>query len=81
MAEHKIRKIRKTMKQKHYFSISHTWDNVVVKGPCDSGYRDATDSTRQHKALSFVEGHISEQLGEDGMSVDHQGRSPTVLPD
>lgn len=57
----------------------YTWDDVVVKGPCDSGWRDATDSTGQQQALSLVEGYVSEQLSEDGVRVNRQGHRPTVL--
>lgn len=59
----------------------YTWYDVVVKGPCDSGWGVATDTTSQQEALSFVEGHVSEQLSEDRVSVDRQGHCPTVLSD
>lgn len=56
-----------------------TWDDIIVEGPCDFGWRDATDSTGQQEALSLVEGHVSQQLGEGGVSVDRQGHCATVL--
>lgn len=55
-----------------------TWDNVVVEGPSDRGWRDSADSAGQQEALSLVEGHVSEQLGEDGVSVNSEGHSVTV---
>lgn len=61
------------------FSWQETWDDVVVEGPCDSGWRDSTDSAGQQEALSLVEGHVSEQLGEDGVSVNREGHSVSVL--
>lgn len=61
--------------------LLYTWDDVVVEGPCDSGWGDAAYSTSQQEALSLVEGHVSKQLGEDGVSVNRQGRRPTVLSD
>lgn len=61
------------------FVWQDTWDDVVVKGPCDSGWWDSTDSTGQQEALSLVEGHVSEQLGEDGVSMNSKGHSVTVL--
>lgn len=62
-------------------SLLFTWDDVVVKDPCDSGRGDATDSTCQQEALSLVEGHISEQLSKDRVSVNRQGHRPAVLSD
>lgn len=59
--------------------LQDTWNNVVVKGPCDSGRGDSTDSAGQQEALSLVEGHVSEQLGEDGVSVNSEGHGVTVL--
>lgn len=59
--------------------LQDTWNNVVVKGPCDSGRGDSTDSAGQQEALSLVEGHVPEQLGEDGVSVNSEGHGVTVL--
>lgn len=59
--------------------LCYTWDDVVVKGPCDFRWGNTTDSTGQQKSLSFVEGHVSRQLSEDRVSMNRQGHRPTVL--
>lgn len=62
-------------------SCSLTWDDVVVEDPCGPGWRDATDPAGQEEAFPLVEGHVSQQLSEDGVGVNRQGDRPTVLPD
>lgn len=55
-----------------------TWDDVVVESPRDCGRGDSTDSAGQQEALSLVEGHVSDQLGEDGVGANSEGHGVTV---
>lgn len=40
---------------------------------------DAINPTGQQEALPLVQGHISQQLSEDGVSLNRQGHRPSVL--
>lgn len=64
-----------------FIVLPDTWDDVVVKGPRDSGRWDSADATGQQEALPLVEGHVSEQLSEEGVSVNGEGHRVAVLSD
>lgn len=57
----------------------YTWEDVVVKRPCDMRHRDAINPTGQQEALPLLQHHISKQLSEDGGSLNRQGHCPSVL--
>lgn len=61
--------------------VFHTWNDIVVEGPCDPGWWDATDPTGQQEAFTLVEGHVAKQLSEDRVGADRQGDCSTVLAD
>lgn len=46
----------------------YTWEDVVVKDPCDMRRWGAINPTGQQEALPLLQRHISEQLGEDWVS-------------
>lgn len=64
-----------------FIVLPDTRDDVVVKGPCDSGRWDSADATGQQEALPLVEGHVSKQLSEEGVSVNSEGHCVAVLSD
>lgn len=64
-----------------FIVLADTWEDVVVKGPCDFGRWDSADATSQQEALPLVEGHVSEQLSEEGVSLNSEGHCVAVLSD
>lgn len=64
-----------------FIVLADTRDDVVVKGPCDSGRWDSADATGQQEALPLVEGHVSEQLSEEGVSLNSEGHCVAILSD